>query len=269
VLHIARSFGGVVAVDRYYGITLELKSVHQRVYAVVAVTTSRWDDTIVSRQDILGYQNEKWCEQYTIDDKNRAIRPFDPIDINDLATTSITTNDRNEAMTNPTPTTCTCGRQAMNAQTRCSTCHDRQLKRHSRLSLSQQDRSQLTLPPDSVPSSRNANRKSVNVTLNKAFASEEEEPALFPPTFYRDRTPSRPSTKGSPIRSSESPTQRGCESLSVSDPTRDRSYSPMAAAFARLNVKDEAGARPGSSGRSGSGRASVDFDARRLFMGSA
>ena len=169
-----------------------------------------------------------------------------------------------EAMTSPTPTPCTCGRQTTNGQTRCSTCHDRQLKRHSRLSLSQQDRAQLTPPPDSAPTSRNPNRKSINATLNQAFASEEEEPALFPPTFYRDRTPSRPSTKGSPIRSSESPTQRGCESRSVRDPATDRSYSPMAAAFARLNVKDDAGARPSSRGRAGGGRASVD-----LLRGSA
>ena len=180
-------------------------------------------------------------------------------------TTSIPTTITANLMTNPDPSSCTCGRQALNSQTRCSTCHDRQLKRHSRLSLSHQDRSQLTPPPDSVPSSPTTNRRSVNITLSKAFASQEEEPELFPPNFYRDRTPSRPSTKGSPVRTAESPAQN----LSVSDPTRDRSYSPMAAAFARLNVKEEAAARPPSRGRSGGGRASMDLEARRLFRGSA
>lgn len=137
-----------------------------------------------------------------------------------------------------------CGHTVTKNHTKCPTCYQQEQKRRSRLSLNQQSRSDLTPPPEEAPSPRTTSKK-VNATLNRAFSSEEEHPDLFPPSFYRDRTPSRPRTKDSPTRTDESRPPSARASLSPDDAsTRDRSYSPMAAAFSRLNVKE--GGVPGS-----------------------
>lgn len=179
---------------------------------------------------------------------------------------------------------CHCGKTALKNLSQCPTCHERQTKRHSRLSLSQADgrqpdRKDLTPPPVSAPSPRNTSNPPAKQALNSAFSSEEDHPSLFPASsgFYRDRTPSRPSSKSSttraalpteasPVGSSGAQHRR---SGSLAAPAmrqgeRERSYSPMAAAFARLNVKD--GAEP--RGRPGSARSSVDLE-RRMFGGAA
>ena len=176
-------------------------------------------------------------------------------------------------------TSCACGRPTLEYLTYCSTCTGRRQGRHSRHSSLPQDRSSLTPPPEAISAPKTPKRMSASAALSTAFASEEEQPSLFPAHFYRtpDRSRSRPKT--SPQRSSDSPasmerTGPHRDSGEYNRPisgffeARDRSYSPMAAGFARLSIKDRHLAPPEWRGRPSSPRSTIELSAR-MFDGPA
>ena len=176
---------------------------------------------------------------------------------------------------------CTCGRLTAYGNGQCSACRDRQQqKRQSRQSKNQEDRSSHTPPPETISTARKETCAAVSAALEHAFASEDEQPALFPPTFYRTPTRSRSRPKTSPSRSSSSSTTTPStperkhtgdqiRSMSGNLDAPERSYSPMSAGFARLNRREaQSDPLPGSEwrGRPGNSRGTLDLDAR-MFSG--
>lgn len=127
-------------------------------------------------------------------------------------------------------------------------------------------------------------RPSASAALDYAFSSQQEQPNIFPASIYRE--PSRSSSRsdkvssssssspsGSPGSTSGSPTGRSSLDSSYLSPSppesRDRSYSPLAAGFARLNQKD--GGTPSARdtrGRSGSSKGGLALESK-MFSGPA
>ena len=153
-----------------------------------------------------------------------------------------------------------------------SACLHPQIMRHSRHRSEYQDWPARTR---AVSTSRRGRSVSMSAALSNAFASDEEQPNLFPAAVYRTPTRSCSRSKTSPLRSSTSPTppSRGAASRQSSEPwcfltidaaARNRSYSPMDAGFARLNCKDTDGDTPPTPERRGRSELAV-----QMFEGAA
>lgn len=146
---------------------------------------------------------------------------------------------------------CTCGKPTLYSQPYCSTCHEEQRKRHS--NGDRQDQQQPhTPPPTTITSPITPKRPSASTALTRAFALEEDQPVLFPSHFYRTPTRSLSRPTRTPQSSPESPVPaRHSADMTRTPPggveARERSYSPMAAGFARLSVKDRQLAGPPGS----------------------
>ena len=129
-----------------------------------------------------------------------------------------------------------------------TTCSDRKSQQDSQPSSGQRDPASYTPPPEDISAGRRSQNSPAGAALDSAFASEEEQPMLFPPSFYRTPTRSRSRPKTSPSRSSTWPTSaertpshkhddNGRSTFDGFD-SRDRSYSPMSAGFASLSRRE-------------------------------
>jgi hypothetical protein len=167
-----------------------------------------------------------------------------------------------------------CGVQNVSTESKCVTCLQHQ----------QHD----TLRPISGRSIQPGQKEdklyasSVTEALDTVFKSNEDQPVLFPESFYRTPSRSRSRLNHEHSGCSESPPSMSLSTTNSPgiDGTylapshallRERSYSPMAAGFARLSQKS--GYRSGSlefgrRGRAGGGRSSVEMEAK-LFSGPA
>ena len=176
----------------------------------------------------------------------------------------------------------TCGQTATEYHEHSSTSRERLSRRQSQLNSDYIDSTSHTPPPEVVSTAVRRQSSSVSVALDSAFASEEEQPTLFPPSIYRTPTRSRTWPKPSPSRPSDSfmstertpeprPSDKRHDSgYGVSD-ARERSYSPMSAGFARLNRRGaHSDPLPGSEwrGRTDSSRSMLDLEAK-MFTGAA
>lgn len=132
------------------------------------------------------------------------------------------------------------------------------------------------------PDLKSQSSRSASVALDMAFSSTEPHPVILPTSLYRgstSRSHSRPrSAMASPTMSPTRPERSSMDSsatirsrLSLDQPSRDRSYSPMAAGFARLSRKDGDASASSESRRHGmerTGKSSLDLEAR-MFAGPA
>lgn len=151
--------------------------------------------------------------------------------------------------------------------------------------MSSKGNSQPNITSPSRPTSSRIGSPTPKVALDSALASPEDGPTVSPLSL--DHKPASQSRSQSrPVRPTASPVpasrlsssaessnaRRSLDSGRLSPPeilARDRSYSPMAASFARLSVKDEP--RVGttaSRGRSAAAKSSLELGAR-LFEGPA
>ena len=127
---------------------------------------------------------------------------------------------------------------------------------------------------------------SLNEALTNAFASDEDESSILPERLYR--RPTRPRSRGSSQSSGfpepRTPPLRQDSSDSIDSATSqsstgtfgggpDKSYSPLAAGFARLGQReiDTSGSLSAAKGRWQSRRPLVGLglDAEKMFGGSA
>lgn len=194
-------------------------------------------------------------------------------------------------------TTCSCGHSMFTGKGCCPACWDRQQARHHRVSA---QNAPLTPPPSNPTSPRESlerGRPPVMVphkaraisavdAFNNAFASEDEQPSIFPSSF--NRPPRRASPRGSmsattpalpgrtrTIKHSQDHVSPVVVQLvrpntpdSGHEGTAIRKYSPMAEGFARLGRKEAQSSQADARGRATAGRGSVDLSAR-MFGGPA
>lgn len=169
---------------------------------------------------------------------------------------------------------CYCGRTVLSTERKCAVCLQHQQRGASPIgsSSSTQTRSGRSRP----------HAASVGEALATVFKSEADQPNLFPSSFYR--TPSRsrsrsgddhlPGVGSSPLTSRsamKSPIIDSNRLAQCHQSLRERSYSPMAAGFARLsqkNVSHRESPESSARGRSGGGRSSLELEAK-LFSGPA
>ena len=182
-------------------------------------------------------------------------------------------------------TLCTCGRALVVSNGRCYLCHGSEQQQQTRSSQDEgRERDHLahTPPPESLTTPLKEKPRSVSAALDSAFACEEEQPDLFPSTFYRLPSRSRPRQNWSTRTPSNppAPAENAAPCGYVRPPTtpprsqtnaRQRSYSPMSAGFARLNRREgyrETTPLSETRGRSQAARATVALEAR-MFEGAS
>ena len=186
---------------------------------------------------------------------------------------------------------CICGNTIANNGGDCTTCCERQQVRHARHRSEQLDRAMHRSTTESAPARRRAWSVSASAALNDTFASDNGQSLSFQRTFYRipSRPLSRPHRTDSGLSDSPSPTERTTISRQDSGPvtptaddlrrpvtpdvaSRERSYSPMAAPFARLSRKETHEVSPTTPERrsrlSNSWGSSLELEAR-MFDGPA
>jgi len=187
---------------------------------------------------------------------------------------------------------CVCGERLPESKQCCRTCFERQQRRHYQPPI----RTQAPTPPPSKagPPRQLLDQKyhmqlavrphqssSASSALNSVFTCDEEQPDIWPASFYRSPSNRSRTSSSSGSVSPDAPaakvsnSKHGQDRLATTRPaTPDagnggasvREYSPMAAGFARLSRKDPSYGDGGR--RSRSERSSVDLHAR-MFDGPA
>nr|POF18010.1 hypothetical protein CFP56_13421 [Quercus suber] len=196
-------------------------------------------------------------------------------------------------------TVCSCGKQMFDSRGLCLACLEFQQERQSRpvrrFVLPERAAPSATPPPSqSLYTARSqehqrrsqssyTNQPPVGRALDSAFSSQVHASSIFPGSLYhgepRKASPraSPPTTPGSMYRATSNPPEHAPlphqivrqVTPEITPATRtnaasSRSYSPMAAGFARLNRPSETSRRFGSVGE----RGSLDLEAR-MFDGPA
>ncbi len=179
----------------------------------------------------------------------------------------------------PLPETpeCGCDGKHMANGGRCYECSRRQSDTSTSSSTS---RSSIDSQRTSPPSKTRSQSRSVDEALQTAFRNSEQQPTIFPASFYHtptcsrsqardDRRSSAPPSDGSK-HATESPSLGSYRESPESASFRSRSYSPMAAGFARLSLKGtHEAAEQKACIRTSDGRARIEMDAARMFAGPA